>query len=183
MKDVNFYMLLVTAIYVTITAIMAWHMYRQTHLQKQAATLQKRASDSQFFYFIVARMEQTRRDRATIREYVKAGAIECPPPEPVRGAVDRVCREFDLLGLLDRNGLVDSRLVDQFYSVPFVLLYEEIIGKYVEYLREQAQRGPTHFWELVQFYGRVRWVPSNHPGLSDLPDWPDDPRAKPKHAA
>jgi hypothetical protein len=65
--------------------------------------------------------------------------------------------------------------VDYIYAVPFVELYETLLSKYIEHLRD-GPRGMKHFWELVKFYERVRHVPSNHPVETGAPDWPEDPR-------
>jgi hypothetical protein len=149
----------ITAIFYTVlTAIIVYYNGRQT-------LLQKKASDIQIFAMVVQRLEVTRADRAAIRDYVKRGNIVVPPPSPVLEAVDRVCREFDFVGFIERKGLIDKALVDEFYSVPFVFLYKQLLGKYVNYLRDESRRGRTHFWELVQFYERVRYVAKNHPSM------------------
>ena len=158
---------------VALTIIIIWYTHTQT-------SIQKKVSDVQAFYSVAQRMEQIRGDRQIVRDYVKKGEIQIPPPDDVQKAADHICREFDILGLLDRTGFIDSRLVDLFYSVPFVLLYNDILGSYVEYLRKPERRGPTHFWELVQFYDRVQNVPGNHPSFSGAADWPINPRLKKK---
>lgn len=68
--------------------------------------------------------------------------------------------------------------VDYIYAVPFVDLYDAFLGDYVQHLRA-GDRGPRHFWELVKFYERVKYVPSNHPAVTGAPDWPPDPRKVP----
>jgi hypothetical protein len=93
--------------------------------------------------------------------------------------MDELCRRFDLLGLYDRIGIVNSLHVDFIYAVPFVELYEGFLKPYVEHLRT-GTRGMKHFWELVQFYDRVKHVPSNHPAESGKPNWPENPR-EPRH--
>jgi hypothetical protein len=77
-------------------------------------------------------------------------------------AVDSVCREFDLLGGLDRTRVVPRRLVDEMYSVPLVLIWP-LLEPWIEYLRRDDVRGKTHFWELVEFHRRVQFVEGNHP--------------------
>jgi hypothetical protein len=115
---------------------------------------QHRFSKLQVFSLIFERLEETRMDRRTVRDWLKkyeeSGTDAPVPPEDIEvaSAVDRVCREFDLLGLLERNGLVDSLLVDEFYSVPFALLYQQYLKRYMYHLRK-GRRGPTHFWELT----------------------------------
>jgi len=144
---------------------------------KQQSDLQKRVTGLQVFQIAIQRMEDTRRDRQRLRDYLASRPRgDAALPDEVRDAADRVCRDFDILALLDRTGFVDQRLVDSFYSVPFVLLYDSLLGPYVADLRKPEKRGPTHFWELVQFYERVKDVPKNHPAVTGEPDWQDDPR-------
>ena len=156
-----------------LTAVIVRYMRRQT-------LLQKRVNDVQVFEMIVRRLEETRPARAMIRDYIKKGEIVIPPPSPVLEAVDCVCREFYFLGLYrSQVNLVDQNLVDEFYSVPFVLLYEQILGKYSDYLRDESRRGHSHFWELVQFYERVKYVPKHHPGKTPgAKEWPCDARVQ-----
>jgi len=67
------------------------------------------------------------------------------------------------------------------YAVPFVDLYETFLADYVDNLRK-GPRGMTHFWELIQFYERVRNVPLNHPAVTGSKDWPRNPRGTPSDA-
>ena len=94
-------------------------------------------------------------------------------------AVDQLCRAFDLIGVYDRLGIVNSLHVDYMYAVPFVELYETFLGQYVESLRN-GPRGKRHFWELVAFYERVKCVPRNHSADTGRPDWPENPRQCPE---
>ncbi len=128
---------------------------------------------------VFAMMEPTRPARKLIRSAIKAGRTWKQLKPKDRAAVDDLCRRFDLLGLYDRLGIVNSLHVDYIYSVPFVELYEGFLSEYVNYLRN-GLRGLTHFWELVQFYERVRHVPRNHPAETGAPDWPPDPRNRSK---
>src|SRR5439155_10364474 len=100
---------LASIFYTFLTWIIVRYMKRQTLLQKTV-------NDTQIFEMIVRRLEATREARALIRDYVKKGEVVIPPPGPVLEAADRVCREFDFLGLIDRRGLVNHALVDEFYS-------------------------------------------------------------------
>lgn len=170
----NIIIAIATVAYVVLTAAVVAFMYSQVRAQHTAIKLQ-------MFYLAVGRMEEIREHRHVLREYVrtfqcKHEKVTFPLPDQVRYAADKVCREFDLLGLMDRTGVVDSKLVDLFYAVPFALLYEDVLGQYVADLRKLESRGPTHFWELVQFYERVKNVPNKHPALTRKPDWPEDPR-------
>ncbi|MCL4505653.1 MAG: hypothetical protein M1434_01155 [Chloroflexi bacterium] len=147
------------------------------------AIVQARIDKNQIFNSAVDRLESVRTDRRELRSYVKnvndqKQQISYPLPPDIEKVVDRVCREFDFLGLLDRTNRVDHHLVDMFYSVPFVKLYEEILGGYVNQIRQENKRGPTHLWELVQFYERVKYVPTNHPAVTGEMDWPQNPRTK-----
>ena len=162
--------LFVAAFYTFLTLIIVLYMRQQTLLQN--------------FDMMAQQLEDTRTDRAVLRAYVTEGDVRIPPPPgPVLEAADRVCRIFDLLGFMDRRHLLNRNLVDEFYSVPFVLLYEQLLGGYAAYLRDESRRGSTHFWELVQFYERVRYVPQNHPGrTTGATKWPAHPRRAPKAA-
>lgn len=174
----NIVIAVATVAYVVLTVAVVVFLARQTRAQQKAVKLQ-------IFHMIVERMENTRAYRQTLRDYIKKSKLEhekvpFPPPEEIKEAADKVSREFDYLGLLDRIGMVDSRLVDLFYSVPFVFLYKDLLNEYISELRKPESRGPTHFWELVQFYNRVKNVPDNHPGLSGNLDWPKDARKSEK---
>jgi len=122
-------------------------------------------------------MERTRPARKLVREARDSGKTwnDLTPSE--LSAVDELCRSFDLLGVYDKLGIVNSLHVDYMYAVPFVDLYETFLAEYVKHLRD-GPRGKTHFWELVEFYERVKYVPRNHPAKTGDPDWPEDPRAK-----
>ncbi len=171
----NYVIAVSTVAYVALTCVVVVFMYRQTQAQRETIKLQA-------FQMLATRMEAVRQDRKTVRSYFhqakadQGSNVSQPLPPDVEAAADRVCREFDYLGLMDRESMVDHRLVDLFYSVPFVQLYEVGLGDYVQKLRMREERGPTHFWELVEFYGRVKNVPKNHPGLSGQTDWPPKPR-------
>jgi hypothetical protein len=173
----NRVMAIATVFYVALTAAVVWIMHIQT-------TAQTRTVKLQMFNMLAARMENARQHRQVVRDYaskcwLETGRVVFPLPDNVRDAADRVCREFDYLGLIDRNRIVDPKLIDQFYAVPFVQLYEDVLQTYVDDLRKPENRGPAHFWELVQLYERVKNVPRNHPGLGPAvkPDWPNDARA------
>lgn len=147
-----------------------------TSILREQLTAQRAANDRESFLRLLSIMEETRRDREAIWEHVKMGVTWSQLNGSDRAKLDRVCRAFDTLGLFDRLNLVDQRLIDQFYSPPFVRLYEEFLREYVEYIRSSRERGPTHYWELVRFYERAKLVPMNHPALLGLEDWPKAPR-------
>lgn len=163
------------------TAVYAWLTYyakkngdRQTQIAEGAAKL----SNIQTVYTL---MEQTREDRHAVRAYIRHCKTEgrdidgAALPEDVAKATDAVCRAYDVLGLLDRNDLLNQAFTDEFYSVPLVLMYDEVLGAYVRNLQLPEIRGETHFWELTEFYSRVRCVPQHHPAVTGRP-WPDDRR-------
>ncbi len=125
-------------------------------------------------------MEPVRATRRLIRDAMKAGKTWRDLSKEDCLQVDELCRRFDLLGLYDRIGVVDRLHIDMIYAVPFVDLYERFLGDYVEWLRSgEGGRDRKHFWELVQFYERVKDVPKWHPVETGEEDWPEDPR-KPK---
>jgi hypothetical protein len=127
---------------------------------------------------VFAMMERTRPARKICRDARDNGKTWRDLNSTQLAAVDDLCRSFDLLGVYDKLGIVNSLHVDYMYAVPFVDLYETFLKDYVEYL-QNGPRGPMHFWELVQFYRRVRNVPRNHPAATGAPDWPQDPRGRP----
>ncbi len=112
-------------------------------------------------------MEKTRPARKLIREARSQGRTWRDLNEAELAAVDDLCRSFDLLGVYDRLGIVNSMHVDLMYSVPFVDLYNTFLTDYIAHLQKPEQRGKTHFWELVQFYERVKNVPRNHPAKQE----------------
>lgn len=150
---------------------------------REAEESRKREFDTESFLRVTDFMEQTRQARSLVRGLIKGNRTwETLDRETELPVVDDLCRAFDRLGMLDRLQLIDTRLVDFFYSVPFVELYSQYLRNYVADLRSDEKRGPTHFWELVQFYDRVQHVPEGHPAKTGDPKWPDDPRRpRPAH--
>lgn len=131
---------------------------------------------NQGLFDVFAMMERTRAARKLVRDARSKGLTWRNLDPSQLEAVDDLCRSFDLLGIYDRLGIVNTLHVDFMYAVPFVELYETFLREYVEYLRN-GPRGLKHFWELVQFYERVKNVPHNHPTETGDPDWPRNPRA------
>jgi hypothetical protein len=121
-------------------------------------------------------MERTRSARGLVRDARDHGRTWRDLNDTERVAVDDLCRTFDLLGVYDRLGIVNSLHVDYMYAVPFVELYETFLADYIAHLRAPERRGQKHFWELVQFYERVKNVPRNHPAETGAVVWPRHPR-------
>lgn len=171
-RPVEVWLVAATTIYTLLTAWLVWSTSRQTAAQSRNV-----AMDS--FRQTLALMERTRRHRARIRDYlasVERGEANLAPPE---ASIDAVCRAYDILGMLDRNGMIDRRIIDQFYAPPLILLYEQILGAWVAEVRrpiEQGGRGPTHYWDLVKLHDRVRLVNDVHPAILQTEDWQRDPR-------
>jgi len=101
-------------------------------------------------------MEKFRDDREMVRRYVRDGTGWENVDTPHALAVDRLCRSYEILGFIHRRKLVKPDLIDEMYSTAFVPLYDEFLKDYVEYKRRPDQRGTTHFYELTQFYNRVK---------------------------
>jgi len=128
----------------------------------------RRLVEVQTLHAVFERMEKDRPARTQVRDYMAQCKSEGRPFSPiedenVKKAIDSVCRNYDLLGFMDRHELLSRHYIDEFYSVPLVFLYDDILGQYVDSLRQERERGATHFWELTQFYQRVKDVPPNHP--------------------
>ena len=119
------------------------------------------------------RLERIRGDRKLVRdlaiEKIQLGKLT----DEEFAAIERVCRAFDILGLMDRRRLIPRAFVDEFYAPPLVLLWDQL-QPHVE--RQRAKRGKTHYWELIEFHHRVQHVPEAHPGLRDKHAWPLFPR-------
>jgi len=133
-------------------------------------------NDRDGFLRLLEIMEASRQDREFVRDCRNQHRKPVDLNKDEIDRVDRVCRTFDILGLFDRQHLINSHLVDEFYAPPFIELYKTYLKDYVEDLRQENKRGKTHYWELVQFYERVESVISNHPGLTGASNWPDDSR-------
>ena len=121
----NVVIAIAAVLYTVLTAAVVCFMWRQTQMQRKTVQLQT-------FHMLVVRLEETRKHRQTVRDYVQNskrehGKVLFPLPPDVRDAADTICREFDYLGLMDHSRTVDSRLVDLFYAVPFVLLYKDVL--------------------------------------------------------
>jgi hypothetical protein len=90
-----------------------------------------------------------------------------------RAAADRICRWFDILGVLDSLKFVDRKLVDRFYAIPAFELWD-ICKPHVQ--SQQKSRGAHHLWEFAQLAESVRCVKQNHPAIAKSPRWPRNPR-------
>ena len=101
-------------------------------------------------------MEKFRDDRERVRSYVRDGTgwENVEPPQVL--AIDRLCRSYEILGFIHRRELIKPELIDEMYSAAFVPLYDEFLKDYVEYKRRPDQRGTSHFYELTEFYQRVK---------------------------
>jgi hypothetical protein len=147
------------------------------NINKRQVKLQHEAFELEAFMHAVNFMEEVRADRAIIRTYIKSSKKWSDMKKDGKlDNLDKVCRAFDVLGLLDRHKLVNQDLVDRFYAPPLVQLWEGMMGSYVDELRKPENRGKTHYWELDSFYRRVQNVPQKHPGVTGLADWPLHPR-------
>src|SRR5262249_42030067 len=92
---------------------------------------------------------------------------------------DRVARAFDMTGGLDRLHIIRSDFTDVFYSHALHELWvRNDFGKYVEWQRRE--RGPCHFWELVEFHERTKATFDNHPGNTGATKWPRNARRERK---
>jgi hypothetical protein len=155
-------------------------LFRQTSRSTQAAEAAARAArDSvrvarqttqvEAFLQLLDRMEQTRKDRAAVRGFIKAKRPVQQLTKVERDSVDAVCRAFDILGYFDHQGMIDPTFVDHFYAIPLKELYDDYLEGYLDELR-QNDRDKSHFWELVQLRKRVEHV--RHPADQDLANWP-----------
>jgi len=117
-------------------------------------------------------MEKIREDRRVLYSLRDAKKPYDTWSEAERTAADRVCRWFDVLGLLDSLKLLDRRIIDRFYAIPVVELWE-ICEPHV--LSQLEIRGRSHFWELRQLVQQLQCVKKNHPAFSST-KWPWHPR-------
>ena len=180
------WMLILTACYVGATAVYAyltWHIWKVSRQQgevlERQTIMQQHENDRQSFIQMTSLLEAGRADRAFVHECIRAGVSWRDVPPDQLEKVDRVCRQFDIVGALDRLHLVSSLAIDVIYASAFVELYEGFLRDYVNDVRSAEQRGMLHFWELVQFYERVRWVPHNHPAATGAAFWHPQHRRPP----
>ena len=155
--------------------------YLNLLVAKQNLRATKQLKQLDVFQKIVDRLEnpESRAARREARRLRDSGmtAEQVIANENARKCVDQVCRDFDLIGLLDNADVIDRTLVDRFYAVPFIDLYDPFLKKYIDRLRlaEGENRGRTHFWEVDQLYDRVKNVV--HPSKRTPSVWPEDPRS------
>ncbi len=172
---------LVLALATVFCTLLTWriviHHNAQVSLLRDQAHAQKTQAELESFMLIAKLMEETRSDREIVRWHVerKMTWMDMKTDNTLE-QLDKVCRAFDILGLLDRNNLINQDLVDRFYAPPLVNLWDAIMGSYVDELRKAENRGKTHFWELDQLYHRIQNVPKVHPGITGKADWPEHPR-------
>jgi len=72
-----------------------------------------------------------------------------------KAAAEKVCRAFDILGILDSSNQISRRFVDRFYAIPAKELWDACVP-YVD--SEREKRGPQHLWEFQQLAERVKNV-------------------------
>lgn len=153
-------------------------------LQRKTTLLQEKSQRTDSFLRIVDRLEDTRRDRVKVRLLMANGvdprALARGDVADGRDEVERVCREFDILGLLLRERLIDDRLIALFYATAFVELFNGFLREYVDEIRKPAgahkyARGVTHYWELVAYAERVKVWADAHPSVLGATDWPPGP--------
>lgn len=131
-------------------------------------------------------MEATRKDRHILyatKNFWKpfSGNTEKLLPEwtgEELEAADNVSRAFDILGILDSTGNIDSKFVDRFYAIPAIELWD-ICKDFVS--EERKKRGVQHLWEFEQLAKRVENVNLNHPAVTGNKKWPRNPRNKQLH--
>lgn len=146
---------------------------------------------------VVELLDDVRPARRQLREWIRAtyptfdadDPATHPTPATIRAdlatspdatdAVDRICRAFDLVGFLDRRGLIEQYIVDEMYAAALMGLWDPWLAAYVEQ-PSQSGRGLEHLWELRQLVARVASVPQRHPARTGRTEWPRDPRAREK---
>src|ERR1035441_10023872 len=91
-------------IYTGLTLFIALFMAWQTHLQRNVLRMQ-------VLFNIVERLEKVRAERRIVCDWINKKRTELgtseqlpvPPDDPaVIAATDKVCREYDIVGLLER---------------------------------------------------------------------------------
>ena len=121
-------------------------------------------------------MEPGREDRTVVYKLKTDGKkyAELQQGAPELESVDSVCRSFDVLGYMDRKGLVPMEYVDELYAGALGRVYEDYLAPHIELKRKE--RGGGHFWELEQLYRRTQNVSEKHPIKTGTEDWPRERR-------
>jgi hypothetical protein len=88
-------------------------------------------------------------------------------------AANIVCRQFDILGMLENLGYVDKNFVNRFYAIPAREVWE-ICFDWIQ--EERKTRGPQYLWEFEQLAVRVQSVEKSHPAITGEKQWPRNPR-------
>ena len=91
-----------------------------------------------------------------------------------KDAANKVTRQFDILGVLEKLGYIEREFVDRFWAISVVEVWKLCEG-WVE--NERALRGPNHLWEFQQLAERVKQVRETHPAITKG-RWPKNPRKK-----
>ena len=84
--------------------------------------------------------------------------------EEEKAAANKVTRQYDILGVLEKLGYIDPEFVDRFWAISAVEVWE-ICREWVN--NERSLRGPNHLWEFEQLAKRVEPVKRNHPAISN----------------
>lgn len=89
-----------------------------------------------------------------------------------KDAANKVSRQFDILGVLEKLGYIDQEFVDRFWAISVDEIWD-ICKDWVNC--ERTLRGPNHLWEFEKLAERVRYVKMNHPAITRA-GWPKNPR-------
>lgn len=84
--------------------------------------------------------------------------------EEEKEAANKVTRQYDILGVLEKLGYIDPEFVDRFWAISAVEVWE-VCKDWVD--NERSLRGPNHLWEFEQLAKRVEPVKRNHPAISN----------------
>ena len=122
---------------------------------------------------IIDWLEEVRPSRHLLYELKASGIPFSKWKKEQKGAANIVCRQFDVLGMLENLGYVDKRFVNRFYAIPAHEIWE-ICYDWIQ--DERKIRGPQYLWEFEQLATRVQNVKKGHPAITGAKSWPRNPR-------
>ncbi|MBI3447256.1 MAG: hypothetical protein HY055_18270 [Magnetospirillum sp.] len=127
------------------------------------------------FLSLLKWIEEGRPDRLAARKIISERKALDDLTDNERLTLDRVCKSFDILGYMDRRRLIPQEFIDELYAVSFSKVYRGVLIEHVN--SEIAGQGqPGHFWELKQFFERIKQVPDQHPAITGKAAWPKNSR-------
>jgi hypothetical protein len=113
----------------------------EVQFDHEALMPSKGASDDDHILWVIDRMEKVREHRHIVYDLITIDFSKWSKEQKI--SADNVCREFDILGLLLKKGIVPRKIVKDFFAIPAIRCWN-ICEAFIESERKKRNQ-PTHF--------------------------------------